>query len=108
MFENFLAQEDSSAIDVLIKLLDKDNPETKTDLEMSQIKLATKNKWFELRSLEINKNKTAQQLMQEVIEYYMILKMSYKRRREGAIIKGLSEMKHELLENLNEIKQNVK
>lgn len=108
MFENLLTDEDNTSIDVLMKLLDQLDIESKTELEMPQIKLLTKAKWFALRSLPDNKNKTAEELLLETLEYYMTLKVSYKRKRSGEIIKGLSEMKDIFLQSMEQQKQGVK
>lgn len=108
MFENLLTDEDNTSIDVLMKLLDQLDIESKTELEMPQIKILTKSKWFALRAMEEHKNKTGEELVLMTLEYYMTLKVSYKRKRSGEIIKGLSEMKDVFLQAMQEQKQGVK
>lgn len=105
MFEDILTDNESTSIDVLIKLLEKQDIETKTELEMAQIKLLTKAKWFALLSDKENKDKTAEELILKTLEYYMEIKTSYQRKRSSEIIKGLSEMKEILLENIQKEKQ---
>lgn len=105
MFDELFNTEDNTSIDILLKLIDKLDIETKTELEMPQIKIITISKWFELRSKEENKNKTKEELMIKAFEYYMLLKYSYKRKRSEEIIKGLSEMKEIFLEQIQKNKE---
>lgn len=97
MFENLLSDNDQNSIDVLMEFLKKDNIELKTDLEMSHIKGTLIFKWFKLR--KVYPDKSPEELMDMWASYYMELKTSYKRQRESALMKGLSEMKDIMLEN---------
>lgn len=100
MFDNlFGGQDSSSPIDVLNSLISPDNVAMKTDLNMTQIKILVRLKWFSERRKPENKNKDPMETFTEkVIPYYLELMVSLKRKSREEIIKGISELKSELLQ----------
>lgn len=92
------SEEAPTAIDVLFQLLDKNNIEMKTDLNISQIKILFQSKFFTEMLKEENKDKDPYTIFQECIEYFLKLMTSLKRESRKEIIKGVSEMKDRLLE----------
>lgn len=91
--------ETKSPIDVLIELLDKKNVEMKTDLNISQIKILFQVKWFTEILKEDNKDKDPFTIFSDVIDYFLQLMVSYKRQSRKESIKGISEVKRELLDS---------
>lgn len=80
-------EEEKSSIDVLMELLNKENPEIKTELEMSQIKIKVMARWYKnIKTME------AAEALDDALSYYDVVKMSYKRKREQQIIKGVTEL----------------
>lgn len=86
-------------IDVLNTLLDKEDIEVKTDLNISQIKVLTQLKWYELLNTPGNLDKEPMEMLNEVVLYYLALMVSLKRKSRQEIIDGISEMKESLLNN---------
>lgn len=97
-------QEKPSVIDVLLDLLQKENIELKTDLNISQIEVLWKQYFFtKLLSAE-NEEKDPYRILWESLEYFMLLMTSLKRQRSKEIIDGVKNMKPELFEEVNFLK----
>lgn len=96
MFEDLMGDDTSNPVDVLKSLLEKDNIELKTQLSMSKIKVLTQLKWFSV--IENSENVSLDTQLSEVIEYYLALLVSLKRKSREETIKGLSEMREALLQ----------
>lgn len=91
-----MGDDTSNPVDVLKSLLEKDNIELKTQLSMSKIKVLTQLKWFSV--IENSENVSLDTQLSEVIEYYLALLVSLKRKSREETIKGLSEMREALLQ----------
>lgn len=90
--------DDTNPVDVLSELLNADNIEMKTDLDIGQIKVLMQLKWMAVLKDEDNKNKEPFGLfVDEVVPYVMMLYTSYKRKRSEEIVKGVTEMKEALM-----------
>lgn len=97
MFDNMLGLEQQpSAVDALIKLMESELSERITELEMSQIKILTINKWYFL--LKMYPEKKAVEILDETLKYYQELKVSYKRKGRNDIIKGVTEMRDSMIQ----------
>lgn len=96
MFDNLIGQEEKqSPIDVLLKLLDEDSKDRKTNLEMPHIKTVIINyrlflrRTTDLSSIEID---------YKVLQLYKDLRVSYKGGSWEKIVEGIKEMKPQLLD----------
>ena len=109
MFENLLGNDSQkSSVDVLDSLLNTENIDMKTDLDLGKIKVLCQLKWFSLLKNPFNKTKTAMDLLDETLEYYKVLMCSLDKNRVNDIIKGISDMKQQFIEEmrLKEMLQN--
>lgn len=97
MFDNLIQGEDKpSMTEALLKLLDSDNRESKTILEMSHIKFLLKSKWLFLKKEYPEKSIIWRQNV--LMEYYLNLKPSYKGISWEKIVEGIKEMKPQLVD----------
>lgn len=97
MFENLIGQEENpNPIDALLKLLDRDDRESKTILEMPHIKFLMRSRWLFLRKKYPQKSLIEKQEM--LMQYYVDLKPSYKGHSWEKIVEGIKEMKPQLMD----------
>lgn len=101
MFEGLMSGgNDSNPVKVLEKLLDPDNVEMITDLNITQIQVLCQLKWFISANRPENKGKDLE-LLDEILTYYLTLMVSVGRKSREEIIKGISEMKEALMSQEN-------
>lgn len=97
MFDNLITGEDKpSATDVLLKLLDSDEKDRKTNVLMPHIKMLIIN-----RRLSLKKQFPQLSIIERdemVLEYYKDLKTSEKAMAWEKIVEGIKEMKPQLME----------
>lgn len=109
MFEGLMTgNNDSNPVKVLEKLLDPNNVEMITDLNITQIQVLCQLKWFISANRLENKGKDLE-LLDEILTYYLTLMVSVGRKSREEIIKGISEMKEALFQQeslLNNIRSN--
>jgi len=104
IFDSMQIGQESSPIDALMELLNKENIELKTDLNITQIKILFQLHFFTNLKKTGNKEKDPYQIFWESIEYFLCLMTSLKRERAKEIIKGLTEMKESYYEQMNLLK----
>ena len=88
--------ESSNPVDALKQLLNIEDIELKTDLNIQQVKVLTQLYWFSLIKDPANEKVSTQELVQQTMLYYMKLSCSIDRKREKAIVDALSKMNPEL------------
>lgn len=93
-------EDKKSAIDVLMELLNKENIEMKTDLNISQIKVLWQSYFFTELLKEENMEEDPFKIFQESLVYFMQLMTSIKRKRAEEIIQGVSKMREEFLQEM--------
>lgn len=97
MFDNLITgDEKASPIDALLKLLEVDDINIKTSLEMPHIRFLMKNRWLYL--VKTYPDKEVPELMDMLMQYYKELMPSYKGVSRQQIVEGIKEMKSQLLE----------
>lgn len=98
---NLFGGSDSNPFDMLTELLNPDNISMKTDLNMTQIRILCKMKWFQLIKDPENKDKEPVEIFNMVLIFFMELMTSLKRKsREEHIqgIKGLSNLNEQFIQ----------
>lgn len=99
LLDGFTEQEEQkNAIDVLLELLNKENIELKTDLNIKQIKVLWQSYFFTELFDEDNQDKNPHEILWKSLLYFMELMTSLKRKRSSEIIEGVSKMKDQFLE----------
>lgn len=99
LLDGFAQQEEQkSAIDVLLELLNTENIELKTDLNIHQIQVLWQSFFFSELLKECNKGKDPYEVYWESLVYFMQLMTSIKRKRAQEIVDGVSKMKEQFLE----------
>lgn len=97
MFDNLISGEEKpSPIDALLKLLDQENRDSKTFLEMKHIKFLMQSRWKLLRRMF--PEKTIIERQELLMDYYKELKPSYQGSSWVKIVEGIKEMKPALVE----------
>lgn len=92
IFDNILDSGNSNtSTEILNKFFDQDQIETKTELTDAQIKVLVKQYWFSLRKEQ--PKLSASEMLKKTMNYYMILKVSLKRKSRDEVIKGLGQLK---------------
>lgn len=86
-------------MEVLTDLLEKENIELKTHLTIEQIKVLIQLKWHSLIYKKENLDKDPMELLTEVLDYYLQLKVSLNREGRKEIIKGITEVREKFLES---------
>lgn len=88
--ENLFGGNKSNQIDALLELITTNNIEIKTDLNITQIRILTQVKYYKL--LEEYPEKSSMEILSEVVEYYLTLMCSLKRKSRQEVIDGLKQM----------------
>lgn len=101
IFDKFTAvgNTDKSPIDVLLDLLQKENIELKTDLNITQIRILWQMKFY--TDLKRFPKDDPYKLLWNSLEYFMLLMTSLKRERVREIIKGLTDMRESMAEYMS-------
>lgn len=95
MFDDLIKNDKESPIDALLKLLDKNDPEVKSILEMANIRYLLINERLWYRK---NTDKNSLDIDKEINLKYLLLKMSLKGKSREQTVEGIKEMKPALLE----------
>lgn len=97
MFEGLLSGDGkSSIVEVLEKLLDPVDIQLKTDLNINQIRVLTQLKWYSELDKPENRDKDAFTILMVVMDYYLQLMTSLKRKSRGEVVEAIKEMSKEL------------
>lgn len=98
MFDQLITGEDKpSPIDALLVMLETENVDNKTYLEMPQIKVIIRK--FRLYLRVEYPNKHAVYIDHEVMKLYKLLKVSYQGKSWEKVVEGIKEMKPELMQH---------
>lgn len=110
MFENMqLGNEDQlNKVEVLNKLLDLDQIDIKTDLNIKQIGILCKLRWFKL-VLNPKDDRDSMEKFEDVLEYFKVLMCSNRRKSRTEIIEAVSKIaeEEEPLRNLGQMFGNM-
>lgn len=98
LLDSLSGGEQPTPIDVLLELLNTENIELKTDLNMTQIKVLFQAKWFTDLLKEENKDKDPYEIFQDCLIYFMQLMTSLKRQRAKEIIEGIKDMREKFMD----------
>lgn len=93
MFEGLVDAEKGviNTTEVLNKLLDAEQIEIKTDLNITQIKTLVRIRWFML-NLDLDDQRSKLEKLEDCLTYYKILLCSVDRKSRGEIIDAVKEM----------------
>lgn len=97
MFDNLIGSEEQpNPTEALLKLLDKENRDSKTILEMPNIKFLLKSRWLLLKKLYPEKSIIERQEM--LTDYFKDLMPSYMGFSWKQVTEGIKEMKPQIME----------
>lgn len=102
--ENLQPMGQQNPIKVLEDLLDKTNIALKTDLRRQDIKVLVRLRWFRLLREEykkpVHERKEVMQLVEECMVYTQELLCSLERKREAAIVQGITQIRDNYIPDL--------
>lgn len=97
MFDNLITgSEKQSPVDALLKLLDKEDRDAKTILEMPHIKFLIQSRL--LYNIKTHPDWSVMEIEEDLMIYYKDLKVSFKGLSWEKTVEGIKEMKPQLMD----------